>query len=115
MNKYKICPDCLTEHKPIVKRCGCGYAWPEKTESAYFDKMHGCCEFNINGTRCHYPGTFTHSLNGSGPWLCSNHSKNMDNIEMCEQIVKESHKSIPRPDYSFQARRSCVTAKVRSS
>ena len=25
--KYKLCPQCQSEHREAVKKCGCGYEW----------------------------------------------------------------------------------------
>lgn len=108
--KYKICPDCLTEHKPTIKRCGCGYTWPDQEREKILDRFHGCCEYTSNGKRCHYPGTFTHSTNGTGPWLCSAHSKEQG-TEFADRVVQFSNKQIINPDYSFQKRKEMVQSK----
>lgn len=98
-----LCPECSKELKPNAKRCTCG--WKAVTrEVVVMDKFHGWCEWIGDGQRCHYPGVFSNSTIGGGPWFCTPHSTCADG-RLGAQIVEQSIKDIPKPDYSYEARR----------
>ena len=65
--KYKSCPNCGTEHKEHIKKCGCGYEWKSQ-ESKVFNHNTGC---SVIG--CPMPGTITDSVRGSETWFCRYH------------------------------------------
>lgn len=97
------CPRCGAEvEKETRKYSG------EKPQQAP-DPMYGCCDWVGDG-RCHYPGVFGHGQNG--PYYCRGHENCNDPI-LGAQIVSQSHRDIPRPDYSFQTRRAASEAKLR--
>lgn len=103
----KICPKCKAGHPASIKRCGCGYEWQAASQAKTIhahDPMHGCCEFEANGDRCHYPGTWNSSTTGSGRWYCRAHSED-PSPEMAITILEQSHRDNPVPDYSITARR----------
>lgn len=106
--RVKICPQCKTEHPERIKRCGCGYTWPDRQEAQragpIADPMHGCCQIEVDGLRCHNPGVWTASTTGSGPWCCTAHSIAQGGEE-AYRIILDSHHAHPVPDYSIKARR----------
>jgi hypothetical protein len=103
MIQTKECPKCGAEHRMHIKKCGCGYQFGQlsKQEEAR-DPMHGCCEYSTGTSRCHYPGTFSHSSNGGGKWYCSAHDRETD-PEMGATIVYKSHDDYPAPDWSIKS------------
>lgn len=107
MSTTKTCPRCGAEHAQRIPRCGCGYEWSTATRATttvVADPMHGCCEFESSGDRCHYPGTFNTSTSGGGRWVCRAHSQE-NTPEMAYAIIQQSQRDIPAPDYSLKARK----------
>lgn len=69
------------------------------------DPFYGYCEAEAENGRCHYPGTFNASTTGGGKWLCRAHSSRNSAMTR-EEIIQQSHRDHPSPDYSLEARRN---------
>lgn len=74
------------------------------------DPMHHCCAWTSGVDRCHYPGVRAHTGSGDRKWFCSAHFD-------CEpgmgaQILDQSHRDIPYPDYSFDARMAMAARQM---
>lgn len=107
--KTKICPKCGDEHPVSATYCGCGHKWGGSSRdyaasSGPVDPMYGCCDWTSDGQRCHYPGTHSDSTQGGGPWYCAGHAKCTDG-KLGHDIVEQSRRDLPQPDYSLAARR----------
>jgi hypothetical protein len=102
MIKTKECPNCHAEHRLHIKQCGCGYVWGASTEhkAQPVDLMHGCCEYTLDGKRCHYPGTL--GSIGGGKVFCREHFGEIDPIKGA-RVLARSHEDVPSPDYSIEA------------
>lgn len=100
----KECPKCGTEHRSAIRKCGCGYVWQAPKLGPAIDPMHGCCDYNQNGRRCHYAGAWSSSTVGTGPWYCTHHARGVGAPEGGD-IIRQSHIDAPNPDYSLNARR----------
>ena len=98
------CPSCGTALYGKGNYCkGCGWKQSASTQTV-FDPYQHCCEYTAGRDRCHYPGTMGHGGGGEGrKWFCSAHMGCSQ--QMGHQIVEQSHRDVPRPDYSFEARK----------
>jgi hypothetical protein len=114
----KQCHECEASIKPGQRTCPkCGTiqrpGGPDKparysgAKPEFKDPLHGCCEWVSDG-RCHYPGVFKHG----GRWLCRQHDGCDDPITGA-QIVEQSHRDIPHPDYSHAAIKARSLAEVQ--
>lgn len=70
------------------------------------DPMHGCCEIETEEGRCHYPGVWNTSTSGGGKWLCRRHSGTGREGMSTADIIIQSHRDHPNPDWSLEARRN---------
>lgn len=96
------CPECGQAVRG--KKCRCGWVVPlaQSVDGVrQSDPMYGCCDW-IGDGQCHYPGVFRH---GNGKWFCRQHDACTDALSGA-QIVEQSHRDIPNPDYSPEANRA---------
>lgn len=97
------CPSCGTALYGKANYCkGCG--WKQAASQTVFDPKAHCCAWTSGRDRCHYPGTMTHGGGAERRWYCSGHIDCSQ--QMGAQIVEMSHRQIPSPDYSFDARKA---------
>ena len=102
------CPECGSHVRG--SKCKCGWEVPQaKAERKFNDPQYGQCDWTAEG-RCHYPGVFGHGKDG--PYYCRGHENCTDPL-LGSQIVEKSRRDIPRPDYSFAARKAYSDANLR--
>lgn len=108
----KKCPQCGTEHKLRIARCGCGHEWVKRgeTEPAH-DPMLGCCTYTAGALRCHYPAAFGSSTKGGGRLYCQAHAAGVS-PDMGALIVERSHRDYPSPDWSAEAVKARAVEQV---
>jgi hypothetical protein len=73
-----------------------------------------CAWRNDSGLPCRYPGTFSFSTKGTGPWYCAWHV-NPSSVEHAAQVVLESQSYIPEdPAEARRIRQRLADAYVAS-
>ena len=95
----RTCPKCGAEAH--LKRLTGTRAKPEA------DPQYGQCEW-VSGERCHYAGVFA----SGGKYYCRAHDGCSDPV-MGAQIVEQSLREVPSPDYSYNARRNASMDAVK--
>jgi hypothetical protein len=73
--------------------------------------MHGCCDYESDGQRCHFAGVFNTSTTGGGRWLCREHDRCKDH-QTGADIVTASIRANPYPDFSLAARKQASEEKA---
>jgi hypothetical protein len=68
------------------------------------DPMNGCCEYEADGERCHFPGVFNATTTGGGRWYCAEHDRCKDH-QTGADIVTASLRAHPYPDFTLAARK----------
>jgi hypothetical protein len=89
-------------------RCGCGYEW-KKTQTVSVDSSR--CAWESNGQRCSNAGTLAEGTQGSDKWYCSGHYECSDG-KLGQQILLESLRRNPHPDFSLEARKRASFEKA---
>lgn len=103
-----LCPECGENVRGY--RCRCGWEVPRsRPASSGSDPMYGCCEWVADG-RCHYAGVSGHGKDG--PYFCRGHENTTDPV-VAAQIVEQSHRDIPHPNYSLAARKAASESNLR--
>lgn len=99
------CPECGESVRGF--RCRCGWVAPQAKHQRSNDTQYGQCEW-VSGERCHHAGVFA----SGGKYYCRAHDGCSDPV-MGAQIVEQSIGEVPRPDYSYNARRNASMDAVR--
>lgn len=95
------CPDCGEGLRPKARKCSCGWTQSTGYSSPSVNAMDLFrCAWEVNGQRCRYVGSVSHSTLGQGPWYCGGHSRSGGAIGQC--IVEESQLA-PLISYTAQA------------
>lgn len=111
MKKIK-CPHCGAENDVGSKTCDdCGRYMSGAKEVAKFDPHHGRCAWESDGIRCANAGTMAEGTQGSDTWMCSGHA-GCTNAAIGHQIVLDSVRRNPHPDFSLEARRAASLARA---
>ena len=113
MRKIK-CPHCGAENDVGSKTCDdCGRYMGGAKEAARFDPHRGRCSWESDGIRCTNAGTMAEGMLGSDTWMCSGHA-GCTNAAIGHQIVLESVRADPYPDFSLDARRAASLARAEA-
>ena len=114
MRKIK-CPHCGAENDVGSKTCDdCGRYMNGAKRVESVDIHRGRCSWESDGMRCANAGTFTDSTTGSDTWYCAGHH-GCTNATIGHQIVLDSLRRNPMPDFSLEARREMSYRKVERS
>lgn len=113
MRKIK-CPHCGAENEVGAKTCDdCGRYMGGAKESTKFDPHRGRCAWESDGIRCDNAGTMAEGTLGSDTWMCAGHA-GCTNAAIGHQIVLDSVRRNPYPDFSLEARRKMSVAKAEA-
>ncbi len=90
MKHIHSCPECGKIFSDKLKKCTCGWFYPDADEKKVADH---CCQYRINNRRCPLPGTIRSPLYGHGSWYCSDHWGCLDDSQMGEAILLNAEKN----------------------
>jgi hypothetical protein len=113
MNGYKTCPECGTDHRNAIPKCGCGYVWGKLKKVESKDPLHLYCAYESGSNRCRYLGTLSDSTNGGGPYYCSAHY-HLTDPHLGAAITHKSHEDYPRADFSVESIPMGLVARVHA-
>jgi hypothetical protein len=110
----KNCPQC---NMPVdgLRCSSCGYTEP----GARVEPLNRSCADVTRGQRCANTASFSHSTNGSGPWLCWDHfapnaTRYKDGVKVgppggFQALRDQLRKAAPtKPDYELEAERAAI-------